>query len=290
MKPIKHLVFFFLLISCSQSQYDIAFVSNRNGNLDIYITNSDTAEFVNLTNSDVDEYGLSWSADGNYVYFTRYSGTNRQVCFVNKITGEINNVISDSTIISVFDVSSDNKSLLIVSSEHNRKGEIYLYSLETREKARLTNNDYYESGAKFSPNEKAIVTSIQTNMPDSINHGGNAEIFQINLVDLKITQLTNLKGFNGLPAYSPEGKKIVFHNCNNGQCDIFVMNSDGGQLINLTNDIEDNRWPRWTPDGKWIAFSRTINGNSEIYFITPDGLKIKPVITSKYRDEIAEIL
>ena len=46
MKPIKHLVFFFLLISYSQHQYNIAFVSNRNGNLDIYLTNIDTAKFV----------------------------------------------------------------------------------------------------------------------------------------------------------------------------------------------------------------------------------------------------
>lgn len=62
---------------------------------------------------------------------------------------------------------------------------------------------------------------------------------ETNLVDFENTQLTNLKGFNGLPAYSPDGKKIAFHNCNNGRCDIFVMNSDGSQLMNLTNDIEE---------------------------------------------------
>ncbi|MTI21645.1 translocation protein TolB, partial [Fulvivirga sp. RKSG066] len=111
-------------------------------------------------------------------------------------------------------------------------------------------------------------------------------IFEIKLADFSQTQLTNITGFNGLPEYSPDGKQIAFHSCDNTVCDIYLMNADGTDLVNLTNGVDDNRWPRWSPDGKWIAITKTINKNSEIYFLSPEG-EAKPVITSPHRDEIA---
>jgi TolB protein len=67
------------------------------------------------------------------------------------------------------------------------------------------------------------------------------------------------------------------------------MNLDGTGLKNLTENTVDSRWPRWTPDGKWIAYTRTQDKNSDIYFISKDGKRLKPIITSPFRDEIAEI-
>ena len=65
------------------------------------------------------------------------------------------------------------------------------------------------------------------------------------------------------------------------------MEFDGLNLVNLTNGKDDNRWPRWSPDGKWISFTKTIDNNSDIYFISKDGKRVKPIITTEFRDEIA---
>lgn len=279
----------FLLNSCAQKVYEIAFVSDRDGNLDIYSVKSDTTNLKQLTATKNIEYSLLWAKNGNIIYYTYFRSNGRQINSLDIIADSIYTILNDSTVVTVLDVSNDNSKLLITSSEHNKKGEIYLYDISSKARTRITKNDFTESGAKFSPDEKSIVTSIQTSIPDTVNHGGNAEIFSINLSNLKISPLTNLKGFNALPSWSPDGKYIAFHNCNNGQCDIYRMNADGSQLYNLTKDNADNKWPRWTPDGKWIAFSRTEKGNSDIYFISANGKKIKPVIVSAFRDEIAEI-
>jgi TolB protein len=288
MKKLTCLLFLLSsLISCTKTSHEIAFVSDRNGDLDIFVVRDDTTELKQLTHTPDVEYNLSWSNDGSSLYYTLYTNDGRQINKVNLQSDSISVVIKDSTILSVFDASSNGKNLLIATTEHHKKGELYLYDLISKEKTRITNNNSVESGAKFSPDEEFIVTSIQT-VPDSVTIGGDAEIVVIHLSDKKEYPITDLSGFNALPSYSPDGEKIAFHNCFKGQCDIYVMDFDGENLLNLTNDIANNRWPRWTPDGKTILFTRSTI-SSDIYSVDLTGQNIKSVIKSNYRDEIGEV-
>ncbi len=275
--------------SCSLAQYKTAFMSDRDSTLDIYLKTGNDTLYKQLTKNKDTEYNMVWGNTDDIIYYTHYKKNDREILSIDIKTGIINSIINDTTVLFVADISADDSILLFSSKEDNRKGELFLYSLSDKSRRRITNNNFYESGAKFSPADNNFVaSSIQTAKVDSLNHGGNAEIFLINISDSTLTQLTDIAGFSALPSISPDGKQIAFHNCNNGQCDIYLVNVDGTNLKNLTNGIDDNRWPRWTPDGKWIAFTKTISDNSEIYLISPDGKVIKPFITSPFRDETAE--
>ncbi len=56
---------------------------------------------------------------------------------------------------------------------------------------------------------------------------------------------------NGLwyDAWSPDGKKVGY--CQQG--DIWLADGDGGSPIQLTKTPVTERFPSWSPDGKWIA-------------------------------------
>ncbi|TVZ60206.1 WD40 repeat protein [Flavobacteriaceae bacterium MAR_2010_105] len=287
MKYLILVLFLIATIACKQQGYDLAYATDRDNEMDICITSTTNDEIINLTNSDITEYNFTWSKDGKDIFYTSYEKSGRKVNRINVATKTITTIIHDSTIQSFSDVSKDNTKLIISTNEHHQKSELYLYDLETQLKIRLTNNELYEAGAKFSRDEKTIIASIQTKAGDSINHSGIAEIFEINATDLSTKKLIDLKGFNALPEYAPNGKHIAFHHCASGNCDIRVMNSDGSNIVNLTKGKDDNRWPRWSPDGKWIAFTKTIDKNSDIYFISKDGKVIKPIIATEFRDEIA---
>lgn len=273
--------------SCSEREYELAFASDRFNETDICIFNTKDDKIINLTNSEITEYNFTWTDDGESIFYTAFGPNSRRINSINVNTKKISNVLQDATVQSVSDVASDKHSLIISTKEHHPKGELYIYTIQDHKMVRLTENDFFEAGAKFSPKEDYVVASIQTKASDSVDVSGVAEIFRIDLSDLSHTQLTNMNGFSGLPEVSPNGKKIAFHHCLNAVCDVYIMNSDGSELLNLTQGKDDNRWPRWSPDGKWIAFTKTTNENSDIYFVSPDGKTTKPVIISEFRDEIA---
>lgn len=59
-----------ILNSCIIVKYEYAFVSDRDENLDIYISSSHD-QVLNITNDKYTDYGIKWSPDGNYILFAK---------------------------------------------------------------------------------------------------------------------------------------------------------------------------------------------------------------------------
>ncbi len=57
-----------------------------------------------------------------------------------------------------------------------------------------------------------------------------------------------------MPAYSPDGSKIIFVSDRYGQVDLYEMPSSGGTPRRLTQDAESETWPAYSPNGAWIVF------------------------------------
>jgi TolB protein len=62
-------------------------------------------------------------------------------------------------------------------------------------------------------------------------------------------------GDDGMPDYSPDGKRIVFTSNRDRQAEIYVMNADGSGQRRLTRKPGDDFSPRFSPDGREIAFT-----------------------------------
>ena len=56
------------------------------------------------------------------------------------------------------------------------------------------------------------------------------------------------------PAWSPDGRQLVFTGFDGGLSDLYVINRDGTGLRRLTNDRYADLQPAWSPDGNTIAF------------------------------------
>ncbi|MBI3765375.1 MAG: PD40 domain-containing protein, partial [Ignavibacteriales bacterium] len=56
------------------------------------------------------------------------------------------------------------------------------------------------------------------------------------------------------PAWSPDGKTIVFRSIRAGQWDIWIVPVEGGTPKQLTNDPDIDYQPNWSPDGTWILY------------------------------------
>jgi Tol biopolymer transport system component len=101
------------------------------------------------------------------------------------------------------------------------------------------------------------------------------EIFVMNSDFTNPVRLTFTVG-NGVPMWSPDGTKVVFHSIRDGNYEVYVMNADGSNQTRLTNNpapswSPGNWFPAWSPDGTKIAFCSARDGNDEIYIMNADG-------------------
>ena len=104
---------------------------------------------------------------------------------------------------------------------------------------------------------------------------GNSEIYVVNANGDNLRQLTNNPAQDRYPAWSSDGRKIVFQSDCDGNPEIYVMNADGTNLTRLTAQSAPDQNPVWSPDGRKIAFQSDRDGNSEIYVMNADGTSKK---------------
>lgn len=60
------------------------------------------------------------------------------------------------------------------------------------------------------------------------------------------------------PAWSPDGKEIVFQSDRDGQWDLWKIPAAGGTPGRLTHDPEFDYQPSWSPDGRWIVYGHGV--------------------------------
>lgn len=73
------------------------------------------------------------------------------------------------------------------------------------------------------------------------------------------------------PAWSPDGKKIVFSSERAGKWDLWVVSSEGGTPTRLTDDTQIDYQASWSPDGKWIAYGSGTAARFDLRVIPADG-------------------
>ena len=73
------------------------------------------------------------------------------------------------------------------------------------------------------------------------------------------------------PAWSRDGRTIVFVSWRDGNGEVYAMDADGSGPRNLTQHPAKDFRPAWSPNGRRIAFVSRRDGNAEVYVMNADG-------------------
>jgi Tol biopolymer transport system component len=84
---------------------------------------------------------------------------------------------------------------------------------------------------------------------------------------------------NGFPAFSPDGKRLVFRSGRDRTAkNLYLMNADGSGVERLTEGKWTDTMCDWSHDGKWITFASDRGGNFEVYLVRPNGSGLRKLI------------
>jgi Tol biopolymer transport system component len=243
----------------------LAFVSTRDGNGEIYVTDGSTQ--TRLTTNAVDDDEPDVSPDGTKIAFQRglppYVDTDVWIMNADGTT-QIQLTSSGENYSPTF---SPDGSKIAFESTRDGNSELYVMNANGSSQTRLTTTLTLDEGEPtWSP---AGVIAYQSGG----SYSAGTQIFTIAAGGGSPTQLTSL-GNNYSPAYSPDGSKIAFESTRDGNSELYVMNANGSSQTRLTNSAVAESEPSWSPDGAAIAYyggSSTYYGSDQISVIPSSG-------------------
>ena len=125
----------------SPNSHKIAFISERDGNPEIYVMNSDATELKRITESSGIEYDIAWSPDGRKIAFASDQDGSPEIYVVDIRDGEIERLTRNSVRDDQPVWSRDGKHIAFVSYLDG-DGEIVMMDADGKNQQRLTNNAY----------------------------------------------------------------------------------------------------------------------------------------------------
>jgi len=223
----------------------------------IYISDFDGTNTVQITNNKSINTSPSWSPDGTKLTYTSFSTGYSEIYEYDLKTKETRALTKKNGSTSGACWSADGKQIAFSTSIGN--GKTHIFSIPTQFSknkipvaAPLIAKDDIEVEPAFSPDGRYLAYTS--------NRFAKPMLF---LKDLKGNapdrRLTFSGWYNASPSWDPNSAIIAFASYDKeiDRWDLFKINVNGEGLERMTLKQGDNEKPTWSPDGRFIVFQST---------------------------------
>jgi TolB protein len=216
----------------------IAYTSYRRGGANIFISNIFQGTLDEVTKGDrVGENWLpAWAPDGRRIAFSSTRDGNPEIYVVNRDGSNLRRITNHPGI-DITPTWSPTGTQIAFTSDRSGTPQIYVVGDDGLNLAKRTSDGYCDRPT-WSPapyNEIAF----------SSRSGPGFDIRLIDVVTGVSRALTFGEGTNESPAFSPNGRHIVFTSTRSGKAQVFTMARDGKDVRQITK-TGNNEKPDWS--------------------------------------------
>ena len=251
------------------AQTQIAYVSSRGGNKEIWAMDYDGGAPHQITHLKTISLTPRWSPDNSKIAFTCYVPwrgiTSAQICIYSQDSDRMITFPRYRGSNSSPAWSPDGQQIAFMSSQ-NGDPEIYVASTDGSKLKRLTFSAGVSTSPTFNPKTGQQIVFVSDRAGDPMLYMANSDGTNVQKIDMPDM------GYVVDPSWSPNGQLLAFSwRRPSGNFDIYVMDIVNHQLVELTRDAGRNERPSWAPDGRHIVFESTRTGTRQIWSMLADG-------------------
>ena len=267
----------------------IAFVSDRDGNNEIYLMDTDGSNQTNITNSVADDWAPTWSHDSKKIAFTSNRDGDNEIYVMNSDGSNVIQLTNNSNEDDRPKWSPDAKRIIFYS---NRDGddEIYIMDADGKNQRNLTNHQGFDGyPCCWSPDgQKIIFTSERGKYPDSMFK----LLYTMNVDSDQASRLLPSLGIGGAETlvgtdWSPDGKYIAYttHGLGYQEMHLFNIESQSGAGRLISSFLGSNITGSFSSDSEWLSFVSKRDRNWEIYLFNLVSEEIKGLTKNEADDD-----
>ena len=243
----------------------IAFVSARDGNMEIYSMNTNGSQITRLTDDPSYDVEPAWSPDGERILFASNRGGNFDI-YSMRADGSDVVQLTDDPANDFAPAWSPDGALVAFMTERDGNPSVYLMNADgSQQSVLISDPNSYVSAPTFSGAADVLDVAFITNTQ------GAFDLYVLDGASSEFRKLTQELGDVLAPNWSPNGRFIIFAANPSESYDLFLVRPDGTDLSQLTDSDVGEYKPRWSPDSNYIIYSVGLEHESEIAMLNESG-------------------
>jgi TolB protein len=213
-----------ILPSFSRDGKSVAFTSYMRGNPDLYVTTPGgggrpkrIAKYGGMNT------GASFSPDGSKVAVTLSRDGNPEIYILSASDGAIVKRLTDNRYIDTSPAWSPDGSEIAFVSNREGNPHIFVMGVDGSNARRVSPEGTYNQSPSWNP-KKGMRQLAYTTRDD---RSSNYDILTLDLASKKLARVTQNEGRNEDPAWSPNGRVLVFASTRSAGSGLYIANADG---------------------------------------------------------------